>query len=526
MKIRIADAEFDFGRATVRRAGQTSLLSADAASVLKCLYDAEGAPVSEEALEAQLQVGKDAPGQRLTDAVAAIRAVLGTVAGRAQVISHVPRAGYRLCVPARALPVRSLQRAQSDCVLVGVFRLIRGRAEDEHAGSALTDDILSHLSRFTDFRVLSRMTSDAALSQGCDHADLLRLFGAGSLIEGSLLRHAEAFRVSVRIVSTTRGDILHRTQLDCPATVAGLSNAAAEIARFCARGLQTEHAAQNEQPEHLPVSDTGAETYEAYCWRAAAEAAYRDRDAAQRKRLIDGFSSVAAGTPDALTLASCAFLHLADHRDCVDPALKAVSLEKADAAARTSVAQNPHCARGQAALAVSSILTGDNAGFLTAANEAIRLSPRDPVVLAETGYGFALAACEAEAVALLETAIELSPVHPAWYHYPQAWRYMRLGYAEQALEEMLRVPAPGDAWYHAQLVWISAACGRTDAAQTELVALQELVPDVAQALASHLEPMRGNPALVRMICEGWRRAGVSLDWLPNAETPLPSGCAG
>lgn len=110
-----------------------------------------------------------------------------------------------------------------------------------------------------------------------------------------------------------------------------------------------------------------------------------------------------------------------------DPILRALR------AARTGVEKNPTNAVAQQFLGIALFYSGNEAAALQTMRTALRLSPNNAEILANTGWIIAQTSNGEEARTMIERAIELNPAHPPWYWGGLAIHALRRGEAEDAL---------------------------------------------------------------------------------------------
>ena len=106
--------------------------------------------------------------------------------------------------------------------------------------------------------------------------------------------------------------------------------------------------------------------------------------------------------------------------------------------------------------------------------------------------------------------MELSPVHPGWYHFAHSWRYYFDGQVRAALTELKKVPMPGFFWYHAHLAWYHADLGDDDLAKAEVGRMLEIYPQFAERVREEVDIWCMREELVEFAIRGWRKAGLVI----------------
>jgi len=93
----------------------------------------------------------------------------------------------------------------ANVVVVLPFANVTGRAGDEYIGDGLTEEIMSRLATDSLTRVVARTSAWSYKGKQVDVRELARSLGANFVIEGSVRRSANRYRVSVDLVSSRDG---------------------------------------------------------------------------------------------------------------------------------------------------------------------------------------------------------------------------------------------------------------------------------------------------------------------------------
>ena len=148
--------------------------------------------------------------------------------------------------------------------------------------------------------------------------------------------------------------------------------------------------------------------------------------------------------------------------------------------------------------------------FELAAQRALELNPGHADALADIGFCYACAGQWSQGLGLIERALQLSPVHPGWYHMPPAFHKLLDDDPEAALLEMKQSPMPGFFWYHALMASFFACADLKSEAADELRELEAVCPDFAAKARSELRIWFDNDELIERLTEGWRKAGLPV----------------
>jgi TolB-like protein/Tfp pilus assembly protein PilF len=189
----------DRERRTLTRQGMPVPIGHRGYVLLETLLDAAGEPVSKDILMERAWPGTVIEESNLSVQISALRKVLGE--GGDSLIVTVPRIGYRLVAqPKRAEPGRG-----PPSVAVLPFANHGNLAEDGYFASGVADDIITALSRFRSFAVLSRSASYALHARGADVLAAAAEQGIRYALEGSVRRAGHRLRVTAQLLAVSDG---------------------------------------------------------------------------------------------------------------------------------------------------------------------------------------------------------------------------------------------------------------------------------------------------------------------------------
>ncbi|MBW4709057.1 winged helix-turn-helix domain-containing protein [Roseobacter sp. YSTF-M11] len=510
MKVSIGDAEVDFDRMLVTRAGETHRLTRQSAGILKSLVDASGEIVTKDMLIARVWDGRIITDATLSTAIKEARRAVGDSGSAQRIIETVHGVGFRLKGQVAPEPVANQSPRNQPCIAVLPFRNIGGNPADHFVSDGLTDEVISNLSRFRDLKVLARNTSEAIAAGRLDHAQMFDRYAVDYAVEGSVRRSDRRLRVTVQVASTDTGAILVTEQFNREASLDALFDVQDQIASLCAGRLAGPHGPVARQAA-IRARAAPYKSWQMYRLVAAFRQFYRTYDPDLHARLRADFPPALAEDPDAADgWAAYAVILLEEHRYHVNERIGVNVLPLALEAAEKAAAADPQNAFAQVALAMCRLFALDVSGFDAAADKALALNSGNSDVLSEIGHCYAFLGREDLAIELLDRAMELSPEHPGWYHFARAWRYVRLARYDQALAEIQLVPMPGFYWYHAHLVWFHAALDDVDAARAEAEVLRQVFPDFENRVHDELTLLQENQDIIELALENWFKAGLMV----------------
>jgi adenylate cyclase len=371
------------------------------------------------------------------------------------------------------------QPQQKPSIAVLPFANMSGNAEQEYFSEGITEDIITNLSHYHSFFVISRSTSFTYKGSGVDVGKVGRELGVRYVLEGSVRRAANRVRISAQLIEAATGHHLWAERYD--REVADVFALQDEIARSIAAAIEPGIiAAEIYQARKEPGQfDAWDRTVRAQ-WHICR---FTREHLAEARRLVT--EAILLDQTNSSAHASLAFARhfeslfgwgdgsVESHRRLGEAAQRAVAADDRNPTAHTALAifelfsgrhddsrrclrralaLNPNSEFARGYLGISYAFSGDCDAALQHLNEALRLSPRGLLaVIWHVGKGWATLLAERydEAIACSELARDANRVFPDIYSI-QAAAHAHLGNnlaSRSALEQLLyRMPGvtPGD----------------------------------------------------------------------------------
>jgi len=366
--------------------------------------------------------------------------------------------------PGRALPLKP-------SIAVLPFANMSGDAEQEYFSDGITEDIITNLSRNHSFFVISRSTSFTYKGPAVDVGKIGRDLGVRYVLEGSVRRAGNRVRITAQLIEAASGHHLWADRYDreLADVFAVQDEIALSITGAIAPGIISAEIqqAQRKDPGQLDAWDRTMRAH----WHIRR---FTREDLAQALGLLN--EAIALDPTNSMALSDLALAHhfeavfgwgnaLAEsHARLGEAARKAVAADDGDAMAHTALAifdlfsgrydearrrlnraldldPNSMFARGY--LGISYAWTGDFDATAANADEAMRLSPRGPLLVVwhlAKGWAALVTQRYNEAVEFTEQAREANPEFPDVYAV-LASANGQLGRgqaASSALDELLR----------------------------------------------------------------------------------------
>jgi TolB-like protein len=218
---------FSFETATGRLwcGAQEVRLTPKAAAVLNALVAQAGEPVSKEALFSSVWRDTVVSDDALISVIQELRRALADDPKRPRFIETRHRRGYRFVarVSKPAAPAanrayakdRASDHSDRPTIAVLPFENLGSDSEQEYLSDAITQDIITALSKHRSLLVIARGPSFAFKGRDADERDIGLNLGAGYIVGGSVGKHGTHVRVRVRLIETESSRYLWAEQYDC-----------------------------------------------------------------------------------------------------------------------------------------------------------------------------------------------------------------------------------------------------------------------------------------------------------------------
>lgn len=390
------------------------------------------------------------------------------------------------------------------------FENYGGDPKDQFFADGLTEETIANLARFKDLFVFSRTTT-AKLSR--DRADIRQIhheLGVDFVLEGSVRKSDRTVRVTAQLIDAERDGHVLADRFERPCTPEGVFEIQDEIARLVAGRVADRYGPIGRYAARANRAGR-SERWETYSWIARFYDYYATHDPDAHREVREGLTQALESDPGSSDgwAASTAVL-LDEYRFHLNERPSFPALERALEQALCAVTCDPDNAFAYQVLAMTHFHRREHKEFRIAAERAVELNPGHADALADIGVCYCLLADWDRGLALIDRAIELSPVHPGWYRLARALRYGVTDNAEDAIIELKTAPMPGWFWYHACLAWFYAELGDEDDAVREVAHLLAAYPDFAENAHGELRLWCVHDELAAKMIGGWRNAGLPI----------------
>lgn len=383
--------------------------------------------------------------------------------------------------------------------------------DDQTFADGLTEETIASLARFKDLFVFSRSTTTKLARDGAGIGQVREALGVDLVLESSVRKSPRVVRVTVQLIDAATDGHLFAERIERPCTPEGVFEIQDQVARLVAGRVADRYGPLGRYVAR--ASRAGRpRRWDTYLWIGRFYDYYARHRPDLHLAVREGLEAAVAQDPESSDAwAALAATYLDEYRFHFNERHDFPVLDRALEAALRGVTCDPENAMAYQFLAVVYYHRRELMDFRLAADRAVDLNPGHADVLADIGHCYALAGDWDHGLALIDRALEISPVHPGWYHYVPAMRRLLDGDPQAAMLELKKGPMPGFYWYHGLMACCRALAGQKTAAADEVRALLDAYPDFDADPSGECQHWSADPVLIDMLLDGWRKAGMRID---------------
>ena len=395
-------------------------------------------------------------------------------------------------------------------VAVLPFQNYGGDPNDKYFADGLTEETIANLARFKDLFVFSRSTTAKLAREGADIRQLHEELGVDFAVEGSVRKSDRAVRVTVQLIDAASDGHILAEQFDRACTPEGVFEIQDEIALLIAGRVADRHGPLGRYAARRKRSGQ-SKRWETYAWITQYYDYYSSHDPEKHLEVREALPRALERDPNSSDgWAAISVILLDEFRFHLNERPSVAALDHALEHALRAATCDPENAFAYQALAMAYFHRREFTEFRVAANRALELNPGHADVIADIGHCFALLGDWDQGIPLLDRAMELSPVHPGWYHFASACNHAMNGDPENAIVELKQAPMPGFFWYHALMACFAAEFGDAKSAADQVGELLSAHPDFDKRARDEIQVWSIHSGLADMLVAGWRKAGLKI----------------
>jgi TolB-like protein/Tfp pilus assembly protein PilF len=451
---------------------------------------------------------------------------------------EIPEAGSGAGKKIASPPGRTQERPDSSAIRAAVredegfwvavlpFKYTGGDAALKALAEALSEEVITGLSRFSYLRVIARGSTSKHSGESGDTRAIGKELGARYLMEGSLRQAGTKLRLAVQLVDATTGTHLWAENYErnfspdavfelqdelVPRIVSTVADMNGMLPRSMSEGLRSR------APEQLSPYEAVLRSF-SYWERVTPE------DLAAALAGLESAVQKAPAYADAWAMLALLFVQEYGQGFNLHPD----PLTSGLAAARRAVEAGPSNHLAYFGLAQALFFQKEYQSCRNAAERAVALNPMDGNSIAFLGELVTYAGDRGRGLELSGRAKQLNPNHPGWYWYADFYNAYRQGDYRGALGFARKFNMPNHWGGYALMVAVCGQLGESEAAGKALRDLLKLRPDFAASIRKESEKW-WDPEYVERMMEGWRKAGLEIADDPakprSGTAPLTSGAS-
>jgi TolB-like protein len=324
--IRFGVFEADIEAGELRRSGVKVRLQEQPFQVLAALLERPGQVITRAELQKKIWIADTFVNFDcgLNKAVNRLRHALGDSADTPKFIETLPRRGYRFAAP--------VEQGISSLAVLPLDNL-SGDPKQEYWADGMTDELITHLAKIRDLRVISRTSAMRFKNTTLPLGEIARQLGVGALIRGSVVVSDRKVRIRAQLINPFTDDHLWVDSYD--RELGDVMTLQRQIAYAIACQIRS-RLTPEEEAGFAGVRSVNAEAYEAYL---KGRFFWNKRTKADLERSFAYFrQAIAADAAYAAPYAGLA--------DCVWPFLPSRRLPKSTRSGRKSLGAGRGIARG------------------------------------------------------------------------------------------------------------------------------------------------------------------------------------
>ncbi len=397
-----------------------------------------------------------------------------------------PLVAYGWGMSASAIQSYLLEVPERPSIAVLAFDNVSQNADQTFFAEGIAEDVISALSRFHWFFVISRNTSFSYRGRVIGTEQIARDLGVQYVLEGSVRRVGNRVRVSVKLIDAIANHYVWTDRFD--GVIEDIFDLQDEITQKIVGAVAPEYLSaemQRARRKVIPRMDAWELTARAH-WHISQ---FTKADIAEAQNLL--LKAVDLDPQSSFGLADLSFTHLmqsvsgwSDNPDASKA--KAISL------AQRAVSINGRDAYAMALLGAADLFSGHHQDAVRKLRDAIALNPNDPHAYALLARSQVYLGDGKEALDDIMAAIRLSPRDPLialWYSIRSLCEFVagRHNEAIEWAEASIRIQ-PNRSSSYLDLAVNNAICGKLDEARQAVLDLKRLDPGASLQLAERTHP--------------------------------------
>jgi TolB-like protein len=500
------DHRLDIERRELRRGADIIDLEPKAFDLLAFLVLHRDRVVTKDDLLQGVWGGRIVSESALTTRINAVRRALGDDGAKQRLVRTFTRKGVRFIGDVTELSDQVTPTSDKPSIAVLPFQNMSGDPEQEYFVDGMVEEIITVLSRFPRLVVIARNSSFTYKGKAADVRQVGRELGVRYVLEGSVRKAGNRVRIAGQLINSETGAHIWADRFD--GTLDDIFDLQDRMASSVVGAIEPRlRLAEIDRASRKPTGSL--EAYDLFL-RALAQEYKRTRDSlAEAVRLLKRVLELdPVYTPAMALISGCRTLQRSRHWIPISGPEVDEGIHVARQAI-TAAADDPHVLT--TAGFTLAFLAGENDAALSAIDRAIVVNPNFALAFGLRALVLVFLNRPEEAILAAQQAMRLSPRDPLTFLFVQAHAFAHLAaghyeagmpWADEALRQNGGLPA---------LRFKLSLCGhlgRLDEAKECLQRLRELHPEPTIASVMRDVSRGVAPEVAARMAEGLRKAGV------------------
>lgn len=399
-----------------------------------------------------------------------------------------------------AWPDRGNDVAAAPSIAVLAFDDLSNGNDRGYLSDAISEGIITELSRFPEIRVIARNSSFKYRDAATDIRDIGKKLGATYVLEGSQQKYGNRLRVTYQLVDAASGNHILAGKLD--RDLADLFVMQDDIVRSVAASVGRKLSHQ--PPPSSSMARVSALHYHLQANKLRDQFSRESTAEALRLNLL----AVEADPTAPFGYIGLVYAYGAGYRRGWTDLDPDEAFRRARQSAEKAVKLDPANYSAHRAMAWVHILAGEPERAIARYRKAIELNPSASDTMAVMSLPLMSLGRFEEAIATIERAARIDPHYPDWFDWNLSWAQYILGNCETALRTYRRMANPSNLTRRT-LAAIYVCLGRQAEAEATIAEFLEREPDYTIAVVrTYMEREFKKTAAVEHWMEDLRIAGL------------------
>jgi adenylate cyclase len=298
------------------------------------------------------------------------------------------------------------------------FDNLSGKPDQEHLVDGLTEEIITTLSKSPNLFVIARNSTFTYKGKAVEVRQVAEEQGVHYVLEGSVQRSGDRIRINAQLIDALEGHHIWAESYDRE------FDDIFALQDDITQNIMIELEVELTQGEELREIHSRAPSSEVFVYMQKSRAHYyrfNKEDNAIAREMAKKAAEISPDYPDAWEWMG--WHHLADFRFGWS-ADRQNSFERAEELADKAYKLDPAIAGTNMLLGALSLYSRQHDEAISYFRKAVELAPSNANAIATLAWGLCYEGSPEEAIPLLNQAMRLSPVYPAWYAAALGLAYM------------------------------------------------------------------------------------------------------